>query len=137
MERVIVESPYAGKEKWEITINEWYCELCLNDCLVNHNESPYASHLLYTRKFVLKDKDPKERKLGIKAGFFWREVAERTVFYCDLGMTSGMEQGIKDVNEKGGRYDLRWLPDGHWDRLIKACEEELVYYKIPKRIMKI
>jgi hypothetical protein len=134
MERVIVESPYAGKEKWEITINEWYCELCLNDCLVNHNESPYASHLLYTRKFVLKDKDPKERKLGIKAGFFWREVAERTVFYCDLGMTKGMEQGMEDIKDHM-RYDLRWLPNGHWDMLIEECEKSK--FGIPKRIMKI
>ena len=113
MERVILESPYQGNKE-QIKLNEMYAEFCMHDMIVNHNESPYASHLLYTREFVLKDDVPRERKLGIKAGFFWRDVAERTAFYCDLGMTPGMEQGIKDVNKKGGRYDIRWLSDEDW-----------------------
>ena len=134
MERVILESPYAG-DKEQIIINEIYGEFCMHDMIVNHNESPYASHLLYTRRYVLRDGVPKERKLGIKAGFFWRNVAERTAFYCDLGMTSGMEQGMQDVNKKGGRYDIRWLPNGLWKEFEKACQE--VNLEAPRRIEKI
>ena len=93
MLRVIIESPYAGN----ILLNEIYGELAMQDCLVNYNESPYASHLLYTRKFVLHDDIPEERKLGIKAGFFWRDVADKTVFYADLGMTDGMNEGIEEL----------------------------------------
>lgn len=124
MKRVIVESPYAG----DIAMNEMYCEYCLHDCLVNYNESPYASHLLYTRDHVLRDHVPEERKLGIKAGFFWRECAELTVFYEDLGITDGMQQGIEDCKEKGLPYEIRKLPDDIWNEFArennKRCPED-------------
>ena len=118
MKRVIVESPYAGN----IYLNEIYGELCLHDCLVNYNESPFASHLLYTRKFVLRDHIKKERKLGIQAGFEWRECAEYTVFYIDLGITEGMQLGIDDCEEKGKGYSIRKISDELWERFMKICE---------------
>lgn len=110
MLRVIVESPYAGKTPQDVLLNEIYGEFCLHDCLINHNESPFASHLLYTRQHVLRDHISEERKLGIKAGFYWREVAQKTVFYTDLGSTSGMIQGLEDCKEKGLPYEVRVLP---------------------------
>jgi hypothetical protein len=115
MLRVIVESPYAG----DIAMNEMYCEFCLHDCLVNHNESPFASHLLYTRDNVLRDHIPEERELGIKAGFYWREVAEKTVFYTDFGMTTGMVLGIKDCEKKGKTYEVRTLPEDLWEKFAE------------------
>jgi hypothetical protein len=133
MERVILESPYAG-DKDMIKVNEMYGRFCMHDMLVNHNESPYASHLLYTQEFVLRDDIPNERKKGIKAGFFWRDVAERTVFYCDLGMTSGMEQGFKDVQKKG-RYEMRWLPDALWNKFTSILKNRGL--SVPKRVVKI
>jgi len=120
MKRVIIESPYAGK----IPVNEMYGELCMHDCLVNHNESPYASHLLYTRTFVLRDDHPEERKLGIEAGFYWREVAEQSNFYVDLGMTDGMKLGIDDCEKKGKPYKIRRLPDDLWDRFVTICQSK-------------
>jgi len=110
MIRVVLESPYAGKSDIDIYLNEVYGELCMRDCIVNYNEAPYASHLLYTRKYVLDDKKPEQRKLGIEAGFFWRDVAARTVFYIDLGMTKGMELGIVDCQEKRNEFNVRHLP---------------------------
>lgn len=120
MKRVIVESPYAG----DIELNEIYGELAMHDCLVNYNESPYASHLLYTRKYVLRDGHPEERKLGIEAGFYWRDVSEKTIFYIDLGMTDGMQLGIDDCEEKKKSYETRTLPDDLWERIVKICELE-------------
>jgi hypothetical protein len=95
----------------------------MHDCLVNHNEAPYASHLLYTREFVLRDDVPEDRKLGIEAGFFWRDVSEQTNFYVDLGMTKGMKLGIDDCNEKGTPFRLRSLPDELWEKLLEFCYE--------------
>ncbi len=118
MKRVVIESPYAG----DIVINEIYGELAMHDCLVNYNETPYASHLLYTRTHVLRDDHPEERKLGIKAGFYWRDVAEQSNFYIDLGMTEGMEQGIEDCKKKGKPYQVRKLPTELWDRFINICK---------------
>jgi len=117
MKRVVVESPYKGN----IPVNEIYGEFCMHDCLVNHDEAPYASHLLYTRTWVLRDDVPEERKLGIEAGFVWRDVAEQSNFYVDLGLTEGMDLGIDDCNEKGKPYELRSLPDNLWDRFITVC----------------
>lgn len=117
MNRVVIESPYAG----HIPINEAYGELAMHDCLVNYNESPYASHLLYTRKFVLRDEVPEDRKLGIEAGFYWREVAHKSVFYIDLGITDGMKLGVEDCERKNKPYEIRNLPDKLWDMLVSYC----------------
>lgn len=120
MKRVVVESPYAGDVD-QIQMNEIYARLAMHDCLVNHNESPYASHLLYTQKFVLRDGVPEERKLGIEAGFYWRDVAEQSNFYVDLGITDGMNLGIDDCNEKEKEYRLRSLPDNLWNQFVEIC----------------
>jgi len=128
MKRVIIESPYAGN----YDMNEAYAELAMHDCLVNHNESPYASHLLYTRRFVLRDYIPTDRKLGINAGFEWRNVAEMTVFYKDLGWTKGMKQGIDDCVKKGTPSAVRSLPDELWDKLVLFCLEKNYLLKTRK-----
>ena len=122
MVRVVIESPYAGN----IKLNEAYGELAMHDCLVNHNEAPFASYLLYTRKFVLRDEVPSDRKLGISAGFDWREVAQKTVFYTDLGITPGMQLGIDDCIKKNTPCEIRRLPEDLWNKLIKFCEEEKI-----------
>ena len=123
MKRVIIESPYAADTEEGIDLNEAYGELAMHDCLVNHNESPYASHLLYTRRFVLRDDVPEDRKLGIEAGFYWRDVSDKTVFYKDLGMTDGMILGVEDCKKKGKPYEVRNLPDELWQKLIVYCLE--------------
>ena len=130
MKRVVIESPYKG-DNVGMRVNEIYGELCMHDCLVNYNESPYASHLLYTRKYVLRDWVPEDRKLGIQAGFFWRDVSEKTVFYTDLGMTEGMKMGIEDCKEKDKPYEVRRLPDDLWERFVKSCIKEIL--SIPER----
>lgn len=123
MKRVVIESPYAADTEEGIDLNEAYGELAMHDCLVNHNESPYASHLLYTRRFVLRDHVPADRKLGIEAGFCWRDVAEKSVFYQDLGWTKGMVQGLEDCKEKGKLHEVRSLPPELWGQLIEYCKE--------------
>jgi hypothetical protein len=126
MIRVVIESPYAGN----YDMNEAYAELAMHDCLVNYNESPYASHLLYTRRFVLRDSVPSDRKLGIKAGFYWRDVAQKSVFYQDLGMTDGMKEGIGDCIIKNNPYETRRLPEDLWDTFVDFClEKRYVYTK--------
>lgn len=117
MKRVVIESPFAGN----IEMNKAYGRFAMHDCLVNHNESPYASHLLYTQENVLRDHLPEERKLGIEAGFFWRNVAEKSIFYTDLGVTEGMKLGIKDCEKKKKDYELRILPKDLWISFSNFC----------------
>ena len=127
MQRVVIESPYKG----DIPLNEIYGELCMHDCLINHNETPYASHLLYTRSYVLRDHIAEERRLGIKAGFYWRDVSDKTVFYTDLGMTDGMVLGVEDCKKKHRKYEVRRLPDNLWERLETICK--LKEMNVPER----
>ena len=131
MERVVIESPYAADTEKGIDLNEAYGELAMHDCLVNYNESPYASHLLYTRRFVLRDDVLADRKLGIEAGFYWRDVADKSAFYKDLGMTKGMIQGVEDCEKKNKPYEVRSLPDSLWKQLLDYCYESDI--EEPKR----
>jgi hypothetical protein len=105
---VIVESPYAG----DTEANEAYARSALHDCLLR-GEAPFASHLLYTQKGVLRDHDPAERRLGIEAGLAWGRVAAATVVYTDLGISKGMQQGIERAEKEGRPVEMRSLKEAH------------------------
>lgn len=85
MTLVILESPYAG----DVEKNLEYARACVKDSL-SRGEAPIASHLLYTQPGILDDDDPEQRALGVRAGLEWQRVAEKHVFYTDLGMSTGM-----------------------------------------------
>ncbi len=86
---IIVESPFAADNEKVSKIYAAYLDACLKDCLLN-GHSPFAAHGLYTRPGVLDDNDPEQRALGINAGFYWREVANYTIFFTDFGWSKGM-----------------------------------------------
>lgn len=100
MKLIILESPYAG----DVEKNIEYARLCMKDALVNHNEAPILSHLLYTQ--CLDDTVPEERSLGIEAGLAFRAAVETTVVYIDLGISRGMQYGIDDaiINNRPVEY---------------------------------
>tara|TARA_Y100000310_G_scaffold342527_1_gene446180 strand:- start:24910 stop:25245 length:336 start_codon:yes stop_codon:yes gene_type:complete len=104
--RVIIESPYAG----DIEKNLNYLRAAMRDCALR-GESPYASHALLTQPGVLNDDNEAERNLGITLGFAWREVAEKTVVYTDLGISYGMQLGVKHAEEMGREIEYRTLPE--------------------------
>lgn len=106
MKLVVIESPFAASETYTVEQHIEYARQCMRDSLMR-GESPYASHLLYTQPNVLDDLKPDERKLGIEAGFMWRNAAELTVFYVDLGYSSGMLMGLQDCINKRKPYDIR------------------------------
>lgn len=92
--RVVIESPFAGDTKEEAALNEEYLNAALAHSL-RLGDAPFASHGLYTRKGVLDDTIAEERRKGIDAGFEWRYVADKTVFYIDRGITKGMIEGLE------------------------------------------
>jgi len=104
MKLVILESPYAG----DVERNLEYLRACLRDSLLR-GEAPIASHGLYTQPGVLDDQNPIERSLGIDAGLAWRRVAEKSVVYTDLGISSGMKYGIRAAEEAGVPVEYRSL----------------------------
>lgn len=117
MKRVIVESPYAG----DIARNVRYACAAVADCL-RRGEAPFASHLIYTRPGVYRDEIPEERKLGIEAGFAWREVSELTVFYEDLGWSNGMKLGLEDAQKKNHPYEIRRLGENWEPKPCQYCD---------------
>ncbi len=116
MRLVVVESPFAARNpdgSWDhetVEENLRYCRAAMNDCLLR-NESPYASHSLYTQPGVLNDQVPEERNLGMKAGFAWNKYAEASVVYIDRGISSGMRAGIKNAVEHKRPIEIRSLSD--------------------------
>jgi hypothetical protein len=107
MRRVIVESPYAGNffQRW---LNRRYARRCLRDC-IERGEAPFASHLLYTQRGVLRDHDAVERERGIAAGFAWGATADATVVYTDRGISNGMWTGISNAQNAGRPFEYRSL----------------------------
>lgn len=85
MEKVIIESPFAG----ELSLNIYYARLAIRHSL-SLGESPIASHLLYTQHTILNDDISEERMWGINAGLEWKKVADKQIFYTDLGWSKGM-----------------------------------------------
>ena len=102
MKRVIIESPYADNTRM-YTI---YAREAMLDCL-NRGEAPFASHLFYTK--VLDDTISDERRLGMEAGFAWSTVAELVAVYNDLGISSGMEEGMARAKALGIPVEYRSL----------------------------
>lgn len=103
---VIIESPFAG----DVERNLRYVRAAMRHSLML-GEAPYASHALYTQEGVLDDTDPDEREQGIKAGFTFRQIADFTAVYTDLGMSSGMQLGIDDAEKRGSKIVYRSLPE--------------------------
>lgn len=106
---VILETPYAG----DVERNTAYARAAMRDCLMR-GEAPMASHMLYTQPGVLDDLNGDERTLGIDAGLAWGCVAEATVVYSDLGISSGMKLGIDRARKAGRQIDVRRLLGWRW-----------------------
>lgn len=122
MKLVYLESPYKSYYqskapwKWLRQLIKWiadyfivrrnikYAKLCMKDCL-SRGEAPFVSHLLYTQ--VLDDSIQEERNQGIEAGLSWGLHAEKTVVYCNYGVTEGMKKGIKKAKEQHRPIEYR------------------------------
>ncbi len=105
---VILESPFAPSDSYTVADNIAYARKCLQDSL-HRGEAPIASHLLYTQQGVLNDKIPDERKLGISAGHAWLRQADAIVVYLDHGLSSGMEEGIRQASQAQVPIEFRRL----------------------------
>lgn len=105
---VIIESPLASPTVEGWVKNKKFARACMRDCL-ERGEAPYASHLLYAQEGLLNDDVPEERALGIHAGLVWGKFANKSVVYTDLGISSGMERGIKRAREENREIEYRTL----------------------------
>jgi hypothetical protein len=86
---VVIESPFRGCPEYSNAKAKLYLTACIRDS-IDRGEAPFASHRMYTQ--ALDDSVPEERKIGISVGLQFHRVAERIVFYTDLGWSDGMMQ---------------------------------------------
>lgn len=105
---VLIESPLAAHDIEGLVRNKKFARACMRECL-GKGEAPYASHLLYAQEGLLNDDIAEERALGIHAGLIWGKFAAKTVVYTDLGISSGMERGIKRAREENREIEYRTL----------------------------
>lgn len=106
--RVIIESRYRDSDPGRQEYFKEFAFACMEDCFRNYNEAGFASHCNYTK--FLNEEIEEERNRGIIAGFAWREVAEKSVVYTNLGTSPGVEWGIQDSIKKGKPVEYRTLP---------------------------
>lgn len=108
MDRVIVESPFAGKNDFERERNILYARRAVKDSL-ERGEAPFASHLLYTQDGILNDDVLEERMTGIEAGLEWGKEAHKSAIYIDYGISSGMRQGVLRAQMCGRPIEMRQI----------------------------
>jgi hypothetical protein len=114
---VVIESPFAGSNAYNVKKNVEYARAAMADSL-KRGEAPIASHLLYTQPGILNDDIPEERHQGIEAGLSWAAVSDLTVFYVDRGWSKGMYAAFYRAKDAGRPYELRCLTveGGRWMR---------------------
>ncbi len=125
MKLVIIESPFASELPDGVARNLRYLRAAMRDCL-KRGEAPYASHGLYTQPGVLDDGVPEDREEGIQAGFAWRRVAQATIIYTDLGISTGMKYGIKAaeaLKDWSASHDIEYRTLGpDWENVAIQLE---------------
>jgi hypothetical protein len=108
MKLVVIESPLSGIDREAIEKNKDYAKKAMLDSL-RRGEAPYASHLLFDQPGLLDDLEPKERNLGMHAGFAWGKKAALVAVYTDLGISIGMRLGIERATLQGQKIEYRSL----------------------------
>ena len=128
--RVFLETPYNTKDndKAKLQYNVQFALACMHDSYANHDEAPFASHLLYTRvpEGLLKkpekavesghiaDSDTantfQPREFGMVCARVWRAAANSVVVYTNHGITEGMKAGIEHAKDIGLPVVFRILP---------------------------
>lgn len=117
---VTIESPFAGRganwleRRYDAILNLRYARACVRNSLMR-GESPFASHLLYTQRGILRDRIPGERTNGIDAGLRFQEAAAYVAVYFDRGITPGMKLAMAHADRNGKRCVYRSLYDNSFE----------------------
>jgi hypothetical protein len=126
MSVIMIESPYSG----DIDRNIRYLALCSFDASVLYDECPYASHACMTqhprkKDFFVSDYDKKwdvlTRDQAIHMSQRMRSRCDKTVFYADLGWSSGMKAAREYCIKYKLPYEERWVNVNKLSEKIEFC----------------
>lgn len=135
MVRVLMESPYHSSDPAVFQLHVKYAVAGMRDCF-SRGEAPFASHLLYAHSCTLNDGSDLERAWGIHAGLMWGALAETTVVYADLGISSGMKLGIDRAIEQQRPVEYRTILDipEDGDLLARMKAVDRLYYRTSQAV---
>ena len=129
MSVVMIESPYSGN----IDRNIRYLALCGFDSGILHDECSYASHGLMTqhprsKNLFISDYDKKwdvfTREQAIEMSQRIRKRCDKTVFYVDLGWSSGMKAAKEYCIKNNLPYEERNLNIRRLSRKVEFCSKD-------------
>lgn len=113
-EIVMIESPYSG----DIDRNVRYLQLAMLETGVIYGQLAYASHSYMTqhplhKNYFVCDYNPKwdvlTRDQAIEMSQRMRHRCDQTIFYTDLGWSSGMKAALKYCRDHNLSYSERTL----------------------------
>lgn len=107
MTPVIILSPFSAPTPQGVTKHKAYLALAMLHALVEHGESPYASHDGLTR--ILRDSVPEQRALGLRAGRAMMRVIPNVRIYSDFPDSSGMIGDMAAADEHECSVKRRFL----------------------------
>ena len=96
MIRLAIESPLSPRGGYSFEENLEFAQRACRYAL-SLGYAPFASHLLYTMPFLLRDHIPRERELGMQAGFAWSLEATEAWFCLREGekaLSHGMSEAF-------------------------------------------
>ena len=139
---VFLESPYSG----DIDRNIRYLALCSLDAALLHNECPYASHANMTqhpraKTMFVSDYDEKwntvTREQGIELSQRIRLRCDKTVFYTDLGWSSGMYAAKDYCVQRKFPFEERKINIEELSKRVPYCSEEFCNHVLKGDYMKL
>lgn len=95
---VVIESPFGSRSPLVRKANRLYANHLMRAAFAR-GKVPIASHVFYTE--ALDDSVLDERLLGMAGGFLLGELGEECWIGVDLGVSSGMTEGILRAQERG------------------------------------
>ena len=128
MSVVMIESPYSGN----IDRNIRYLSLCGFDSGILHDECAYASHGWMTqhprcKKYFVSDYDTKwdvlTRDQAIERSQRMRIRCDKTIFYTDLGWSSGMKSAKQYCIDNKLPFEERELDVENLSNIIEFCSK--------------
>lgn len=117
LRKVIIESPFRASQAYSVDQHRTYLMHAMADCVAK-GEIPFASHLYLAE--ILNDDNPRERALGIEAGWEWGKHADAIVVYQDFGRSEGMMKSIDHYEALGKTVEYRTLPRPIVDDIIRS-----------------
>lgn len=127
----MIESPYSG----DIDRNMRYLELCGCETTACYGELHYASHSYMTqhpraKNYYVSDYDPKWTVVGrdpaIAMSQEMRRRCDMTVFYTDLGWSSGMKSALEYCKKYNLPYTERKLNREKLAERVPYCTIEFI-----------